>query len=313
MKHNFRRLIKETHIDFMAKRRTAMMISIIAIVLSLAIIGIRGINWGLDFTGGTVVEVGYPAPVDIPEVRAALEQQQLEGAEVQHFGTSSEVLIRIAPQDNLNSSEISNKVLAALQAHNADIEMRRVEFVGPKVGEELVEQGGLAMVFVLLAILAYVTLRFEWRLAVGTIAALIHDPIITVGVFALIGAEFDLTVLAAILAVIGYSVNDSVVVLDRIRENFRKLRRGTPEAIINTSINQTLTRTLATSGTTLLAVLALLIFGGPIIQGFALALFIGVIVGTYSSIYIASATALKLGLSREDLLPKAKEALDDMP
>ena len=313
MQHHFRQIIKDTHIDFMSKRRTAMMVSIGLLVLSFAIIFVRGINWGLDFTGGTVVEVGYPAPIGIPEVRAALVEADFSGAEVQHFGTSSEVLIRIAPQEDLNSAAISGRILDALKATNENVEMRRVEFVGPKVGGELVEQGGLALIFAMLLILVYVTLRFEWRLALGTIAALVHDPIITIGIFALIGLEFDLTVLAAILAVIGYSVNDSVVVLDRIRENFRKMRRGSSAEIINASINQTLTRTLMTSGTTLLAVVALLIFGGAIIQGFSLALVIGILVGTYSSIYVASAMALELGLSREDLLPKARETQDDQP
>jgi preprotein translocase subunit SecF len=313
MQHNFRQLIKDTQIDFMARRRLAMIISVIVLALCLIIIFVRGINWGLDFTGGTVVEVGYPAPVDIPDIRAALEAADFTGAEMQHFGTSSEVLIRTAPREGLNPAEISTLILKTLQAADPAVEMRRVEFVGPKVGAELVEQGGLALIVVMLLILAYITLRFEWRLALGTIAALIHDPVITIGVFALIGMEFDLTVLAAILAVIGYSVNDSVVVLDRIRENFRKMRRSSPIEIMNASINQTLTRTLITSGTTLLAVLALLLFGGPIIQGFALALLIGIVVGTYSSIYIASAMALDLGLTREDLLPKAKEVVDESP
>jgi len=313
MQHQFRQLIKDTHIDFMAKRRTAMIISIVVLVLSILVIAVRGINWGLDFTGGTVVEVVYPAPVDIPDVRAALAEANFTGAEVQHFGTSSDVLIRIAPQEGLNSAEASTGILNALKTINDAVEMQRVEFVGPKVGSELVEQGGLALIFVLILILVYVTLRFEWRLALGTIVALVHDPVITIGVFALLGVEFDLTVLAAILAVIGYSVNDSVVVLDRIRENFRKIRRGSPTEIINTSINQTLTRTLMTSGTTLLAVLALLFLGGPIIHGFALALVIGIFVGTYSSVYIASSIALSLGLNREDLLPRAKEAVDERP
>ncbi|MCB1717300.1 MAG: protein translocase subunit SecF [Candidatus Competibacteraceae bacterium] len=313
MQHQFRQLIKDTHIDFMAKRRTAMIISIVVLVLSILLIAVRGINWGLDFTGGTVVEVVYPAPVDIPDVRAALVAANFTGAEVQHFGTSSDVLIRIAPQEGLNSAEASTGILNALKTINDAVEMQRVEFVGPKVGSELVEQGGLALIFVLILILVYVTLRFEWRLAVGTIVALVHDPVITIGIFALLGVEFDLTVLAAILAVIGYSVNDSVVVLDRIRENFRKIRRGSPTEIINTSINQTLTRTLMTSGTTLLAVLALLFLGGPIIHGFALALVIGIFVGTYSSVYIASSIALSLGLNREDLLPRAKEAADERP
>jgi preprotein translocase subunit SecF len=232
---------------------------------------------------------------------------------VQHFGTSSEVLIRLAAREDLNSAQISSQILQALQSQDKGAQMRRVEFVGPKVGDELVEQGGLAMLYAIIGILIYVTLRFEWRLAVGTIAALIHDPLITAGIFSLFNIEVDLTVLAAILAVIGYSVNDSVVVLDRIRENFRKMRRGSVVEIMNTSINQTLSRTLMTSGTTLLAVMALMFFGGPVIHGFALALLIGIVVGTYSSIYIASAAALELGLKREDLLPKAKDEADERP
>ena len=245
-------------------------------------------------------------------LRAALSAADFGSAEVQHFGTSSEVLIRLAPTgEELKAAEVSSRVLETLKSHNEQAEMRRVEFVGPKVGDELVEQGGLAMLYALIGILIYVTLRFEWRLALGTIAAIIHDVIITVGLFSIFWVEFDLTVLAAVLAVIGYSVNDSVVVLDRIRENFRKMRRGDTITIMNTSINQTLARTLMTSLTTLLAVLTLLFFGGPVIRNFSLALVIGIVVGTYSSIYIASSTALQLGISRDDLMPKARENEED--
>jgi preprotein translocase subunit SecF len=217
------------------------------------------------------------------------------------------------PSEGRNSAELSSDVLRALKLQDAGAEMRRVEFVGPQVGQELVEDGGLAMLYALIGIMIYVTLRFEWRLALGTIVATIHDVVFTIGLFSLLQIEFDLTVLAAVLAVIGYSVNDSVVVLDRIRENFRKMRRESTSEIMNASINQTLTRTLMTSLTTLLAVIILYLFGGPVIANFALALIIGVIVGTYSSIYIASAMALQLGVSREDLLPKPKEEADARP
>ena len=313
--------VKETHIDFMGRSGLALTVSAALIIICALSITLRGINWGLDFTGGTVVEAGYPQPVELAGVRQAVDQAGFEGAEVQHFGTSSEVLIRLPPleggqgesESGLASAEVSSRVLEALKTSSDQVEMRRVEFVGPKVGNELVEQGGLALLFALFGILIYVTLRFEWRLALGTIAAIAHDVIVTVGLFSILGVEFDLTVLAAVLAVIGYSVNDSVVVLDRIRENFRKVRKSTTIDIMNTAINQTLARTLITSGTTLLAVLALLFLGGPIIFNFSLALLIGILVGTYSSIYIASTTALRLGLSRDDLLPKAKQAVDDRP
>lgn len=299
-----RQLIKDTNIDFMRVGRPALMVSGGLVLAALLIFLLRGMNWGLDFTGGTMVEVGYPQPVEIPTVREMLAEAGFDNAQTQHFGTSSEVLIRIPPRDELNSAELSTQVLTALRSVDPDVEMRRVEFVGPQVGDELVEQGGLAMLYALIGILIYVTLRFEWRLAVGTILALTHDALITIGLFSLFWIEFDLTVLAAVLAVIGYSVNDSVVVLDRIRENFRRMRKGSTIDIVNASVNQTLTRTLVTSGTTLLAVLVLLIFGGPVIRNFALALLIGIGIGTYSSIYVATASALALGLKRDDLLVK---------
>ncbi len=276
---------------------------------------IRGMSLGLDFTGGTVIEVSYPASVEIPLVRDTLQKAGFGDAQTQHFGTSSDVLIRIPPRQGLNSADLSNQVINALKVMEggAAVEMRRVEFVGPQVGGELVEQGSLAMFMALLGILIYVAFRFEWRLAVGTIAATVHDVVFTVGVFSLLQIEFDLTVLAAVLAVIGYSVNDTVVVLDRIRENFRRMRKETTLEVMNSAINQTLSRTIMTSLTTLLAVIVLYFFGGPAMRGFSIAMIIGIVVGTYSSIYIASATALYLGVSREDLLPKAKAEVDGLP
>ena len=308
-----RQIIAGTHIDFMGKGKLALIGSLAVFVICVLSLFVRGINLGLDFTGGTIIEVGYPQPVAIPEVRQTLAEAGFEGAQTQHFGTSSDILIRIAPQEGRNSADVSSELLRILQAKNAEAQMRRVEFVGPQVGDELIEDGGLAMLYALIGIMIYVTLRFEWRLALGTIAATIHDVVFTIGWFSLLQIEFDLTVLAAVLAVIGYSVNDTVVVLDRIRENFRKMRKGTTLEIMNASINQTLSRTLMTSLTTLLAVIVLYFFGGPVIRNFSLALIIGIVVGTYSSIYIASTTALHLGVSREDLLPKAKEEVDNRP
>jgi preprotein translocase subunit SecF len=313
---SFRKLIKEgMAIDFLGKGRLALTLSAVVLLICILSLAIRGMNFGLDFTGGTVIEVGYPLPVEIPAIRAALQQAGFAEAQTQHFGTSSDVLIRIAPRPDSNSAEISSQVLNALKAveGGAQAEMRRVEFVGPQVGEELVADGGLAMLLALLGILIYVTLRFEWRLAMGTIAATVHDVVFTIGIFSLLQLEFDLTVLAAVLAVIGYSVNDTVVVLDRIRENFRKMRRGTTQEVMNSSINETLSRTIMTSLTTLLAVIVLYFFGGPVMRGFSIAMIVGIVVGTYSSIYIASAGALELGLKREDLLTKVKDTADDRP
>jgi preprotein translocase subunit SecF len=272
-------------------------------------------NLGLDFTGGTVIEVQYPEPVEIPRVRETLAQAGFGDAQTQHFGTSRDVLIRIPPREQANAATLSNDVLRALQGAEggAGATMARAEFVGPQVGQELVEQGGLAALGALAGILVYVMFRFEWRLAVGTIAATVHDVIFTVGWFSLFQLEFDLTVLAAVLAVIGYSVNDTVVVLDRIRENFRKRRKGSVQDIMNQSINETLARTLMTSLATLLSVIVLYFFGGAVMHGFSIAMMVGILVGTYSSIYIASATALYLGISREDLLPRARETADERP
>lgn len=294
-------------IDFMGKRHPAAIFSILLILVAIGSLATRGLNFGIDFTGGTLIEVGYPQPVDLGEIRPLLESSGYAGAQVQHFGTSRDLLIRIAPQESKASAKLSEEVLASLRQHNAGVEMRRVEFVGPQVGEELTEQGGLAMIYALICILVYIMIRFHIRFAPGAVIALIHDVLIIMGIFSVWQIDFDLTVLAALLAVIGYSLNDTIVVFDRIRENFRKMRKGTSREIINRSLNQTLSRTLMTSLTTLLVVFALFLFGGEVIHSFALALMLGVVVGTYSSIYVASSTALTLGISKADLLQPKKE------
>jgi len=302
----------KTNIDFVGKRKIAFVVSLTLIVLSIATLATRGLNFGLDFTGGTLIEVGYPAAPDISEVRDNLKSQGLDDAVVQTFGVATEIVVRIPPREQEDSdAELSTVVLQALsQGVEGDVEMRRVEFVGPQVGDELTQDGGLAMLYALIGILIYVMLRFEWRFAVGSVIALIHDVIFTLGIFSLLQIEFDLPVLAAVLAVIGYSLNDTIVVYDRIRENFRKMRKGNSEQIINASLNQTLSRTLVTSLTTLLVLFALFIFGGKIIHGFALALIIGVVIGTYSSIYVASTAVLSLGISKDDMMPVKKEGAE---
>ena len=308
-------LSEKTRIDFMGKRKFAMVLSFILIAISFASLFTRGLSFGIDFTGGTLIEVAYPDTADLGEIRDLLDEAGYGDAQVQHFGTSRDVLIRIAPRADRASAELSEEVLSALKDADAAVEMRRVEFVGPQVGEELTEQGGLAVLYALIGILIYVALRFEYRFSVGAVAALVHDVIITLGVFSLVQVEFDLTVLAAILAVIGYSLNDTIVVFDRIRENFRKMRKGTPQEVMNTSINQTLSRTIMTSLTTLLVLIALFFLGGEIIHSFALALIVGVFVGTYSSIFVAGASALALGVSKADLMPVEKDGkeAEDQP
>lgn len=306
---------KETHINFLGMRKPAVFLSLALIVVAIGSIAVRGFNFGIDFTGGTLIEVGYPQNAELTEIRQTLTDNGYGDAVVQHFGKATEVLIRIAPREGVSSADLSDKVLLALKGADNTVAMRRVEFVGPQVGEELTNDGGLAMIYALIGILIYVALRFEYRFAVGSVAALVHDVIITLGVFSLLQLDFDLTVLAAILAVIGYSLNDTIVVFDRIRENFRMMRKGTPDEVVNASLNQTLSRTLMTSFTTMLVLLALFFFGGKLIHGFATALLVGIFVGTYSSIYVASAAALALGVSKEDLMPVEKEGAeqDEMP
>jgi preprotein translocase subunit SecF len=309
-------LKSKTHIDFMGKRRVAIAVSSLLVLTSLVLLATRGLVYGIDFTGGTLVEIGYPQAADLKEIRTTLDSAGFERAVVQHFGTAHEVLIRLAPQAGQESAQMSDRVVRLLRERSGgDLELRRVEFVGPQVGEELREDGGLAVVYALIGILIYVALRFEYRFSFGAVIALIHDVVITVGFFSATGIEFDLTVLAAVLAVIGYSLNDTIVVYDRIRENFRKLRKADSVSVINTSINETLSRTLMTSLTTLIVLLALFFLGGEVIHSFALALIIGVLVGTYSSIYVASTAVLLMGVSKVDLMPVKKEGaeLDGRP
>jgi preprotein translocase subunit SecF len=300
-----------THIDFMGKRKLAIIFSLLLIVVSIGALITRGLNFGLDFTGGTLIEAGYTQPVDLEEVRSALEKAGFVDAVVQHFGTSQDVLVRLAPRGGEATEALGDKILQALNAASkGEVQMRRQEYVGPQVGGELRDDGGLAMIIALAFILVYVMARFEYRFALGSIAALIHDVIITLGFFALFQLEFDLTTLAAVLAVIGYSLNDTIVVFDRIRENFRKMRKDSPIKVVNASINQTLSRTLMTSGTTLLVVFAMFFLGGELIHSFSLALIVGIVVGTYSSIYVASTVALALKITSASLMPVKKEGAE---
>lgn len=294
-------------VNFMKLRIPMMIMSGVLIVASIVSLAVNQLNWGLDFTGGTLIEVGYTQPANLAAIRVQLDENSFSDAIVQNFGSSQDVLIRIAPRDGVKAVDIGDQVLAALRSGGTEVDMRRIEFVGPNVGEELTEQGGLAMLVALICILIYVAMRFEWRFALGSVSALIHDVILTLGLFSVLQIEFDLTVLAAVLAVIGYSLNDTIVVSDRIRENFRKMRKGEPVEIINESLTQTLNRTIITSLTTVLVLLALFFVGGALIHGFATALLFGVVVGTYSSIYIASSVALALGISKEDLMPPQVE------
>ena len=294
-------------IDFLGKRKIAIIFSGMLLLTSAVSLFVQGLELGIDFTGGTLVEVGYNEPVDLKQVRGQLKEGGHGGAIVQHFGTSKDILIRLASIEGVSSADLSTKVMAVLTQSGVKNNLRRVEFVGPQVGDELAEDGGLALLYSLFGILIYVAWRFEYRFALGSVAALAHDVILTLGIFSILGLEFDLTVLAALLAVIGYSLNDTIVVYDRIRENFRKMRKGSPESVMNNSLNQTLSRTIITSLTTLLVLLALAILGGEIIHNFALALIIGVLIGTYSSIYIASPVVLALGVSRADMMLPDKE------
>lgn len=306
----------KTNIDFLGKGKLALGFSFLLILISIASLYTKGLNLGVDFTGGYLIEAGYSQPVELEPVREALVKSDYADALVQHFGTSKSILVRIAPREGVNSASISDDVLKLLKSISTDtVEMRRIEFVGPQVGEELREQGGLALLIAIFGIMIYVALRFQIKSAFGAILALVHDVVITVGVFSITQIQFDLTVLAAILAVIGYSLNDTVVVLDRIRETFRAQRKGTAAEILNMSINDTLSRTTITSGTTLIVVLALFFLGGEVIHGFAFALIVGIFIGTYSSIYIAGNSLMMMGVSKVDFLEHVKETeeVDDLP
>ncbi|MBL4765469.1 MAG: protein translocase subunit SecF [Colwellia sp.] len=299
--------LKET-VAFMSYRKIAMVFSALLMIVSIVSLATNKLNFGLDFTGGTLIEVGFEQAADLKKIRQVMADNGFSDAKVQFYGSSRDVVIRLGLREDVKAEMLGNEVLALLESGSGQkVDMRRIEFVGASVGDELAEQGGLAMLTALICILIYVAFRFEWRFAVGSVVALFHDVLLTLGLFSILQLEFDLTVLAAILAVIGYSLNDTIVVSDRIRENFRKIRDGQPEDVINISLTQTLSRTFITSITTLLVLAALFFRGGELIHGFATALLFGVFVGTYSSIYVASLVALALGVSREDLLPEVIE------
>lgn len=307
-------LIIRKNIDFMGKRKFTAVLSTVLLIVSVGFLIARGLNFGIDFTGGVLVEVGYPESAEISEIRQRLDDGDFGDAMVQNFGSARDVLIRVLPREGVNDSQVGDRILALLESGDTGVILRRVEFVGPQVGEELTERGGLAMLFALILILIYIMFRFQWKFAVGSVAALVHDVIITIGFFSVFQIPFDLSVLAAVLAVIGYSLNDTIVVFDRIRENFRKAGKESADRIMNTSVNQTLGRTLITSMTTLLVLTALLLLGGQAVRGFSIALIIGVVVGTYSSIYIASTAALALNVAPADLLEPVKvKEIDDTP
>jgi preprotein translocase subunit SecF len=302
--------MKKIQFNFMGMRKVTSIVSALLIIFSISTLSYQGLNLGVDFTGGTLVEVGYPEAVNLDKLRQSFSDSEFNDVAIQYFGSAKEILIRIPPQQGFNSADVSSKLLDLLSSNNFSAEMRRVEFVGPQVGEELREDGGLAMLYALLCIMVYIAFRFQMRFSVGAVSALIHDVIITLGFFSITRFNFDLTILAALLAVIGYSLNDTIVVFDRVRENFRKIRDKTPIDVFNISLNQTLSRTLMTSFTTLLVLMALFFLGGEIIHGFSMALIFGVLIGTYSSIYIASPVTLMLGIKKEDLMPVKKEGVD---
>jgi len=306
---------KTSRIPFMATRRYWYVVSVVVILGSLALLAVRSLNFGIDFTGGVVLEFAFPEAADLDAVRSALAEAGYEDAQVQNFGTSRDIMVRVLPRENRDTNQISAELQATLRALDADVELRRTEVVGPQVGKELTEQGGLAMLFTFVMILIYIGFRFEKKLAIGAVVAALHDPIVILGFFAATQITFDLSVLAALLAVIGYSINDTVVVFDRVRENFLSMRKAPSAEVLDASINQTLSRTLITSGATLLVVIVLLLVGGETLKGFSIALIVGILIGTYSSIYIASALALEMKLSARDLMPPQKDTseIDALP
>ena len=298
-------------INFLSKRYYALVFSVIILLTSVASLTFKGLNPGIDFTGGFSVEVSYQETPAINEIRNELASGGFPEAIVQSFGSPKDINIRIMPRENIDNKAIGRQIEEILNNSANPVELRGSEFVSPQVGDELTEQGGLAMLFALIMIMIYIIFRFQWKFAIGAVLALIHDVLITMGIFSLFQLSFDLAVLAAILAVVGYSLNDTIVVFDRIRENFRLRRKSETLDVVNASINQTISRTLITSGTTLLVLLALYIIGGKSLEGFSLALIVGVIIGTYSSIYVATTSVLFLDVSTKDLMPIQQEKIDD--
>ena len=297
----------------MGRRKLAMLISLVLIIASLGSLATKGLNFGLDFTGGTLVEVGYSKVEPLANIRNTIAEAGYRNAVVVHFGSETDILVRLP--EGYNDKLGAELVSVLQQDFDGFIELRRIEFVGPQVGNELKEQGGLAMLMALGMVMVYIAFRFQFKFSIGAVSALAHDVLITLGIFSILQLDFDLTVLAAVLAVIGYSLNDTIVVSDRIRENFRKIRKGEAETVIDISLTETLARTLVTSLTTILVLLALFLYGGELIHGFAIALIIGVLVGTYSSIYVAANILLIMNISKEDLILPVKEGaeIDDMP
>lgn len=303
--------MKDKVINFMGQRKLAAILSIIMLVASIGSLATNGLKLGLDFTGGTQIEVGYEQPADINRIRGQLSDIGYGNAVVVFFGSDTDILVRLQEANNPN---LGDEILAALRGHDEKVILKRIEFVGPQIGEELRDDGGIGMLFALAVVMVYVALRFQFKFSVGAVSALIHDVIVVLGVFSILQLDFDLTVLAAVLAVIGYSLNDTIVVADRIRENFRNMRKGTPLEIINVSLTQTLGRTIVTSLTTLLVLLALFFVGGELIHNFSIALIIGILVGTYSSIYVAANVLLAMHICKEDLMPPVvEEEVDEMP
>jgi preprotein translocase subunit SecF len=305
---------KKTNFRFMEKRRYWYAISVFLIVGTFVLVAVRGLNFGVDFTGGVVIEAAFPQAADTERTRAALEAAGIAGAQVQTFGTASELLVRLPPAEARGTQELIERASEALATVSPGVEIRRTEAVGPQVGKELAEKGATALLMALLFIGLYVVMRFQWKLSLGAMAATMHDPILIVGFFALTQMTFDLSALAAILAVIGYSVNDTVVVFDRVRERMVQMRKATPAEIMNVAVNETLSRTIMTGVTTLLVVLSLLFFGGEALRSFSATLAVGIVLGVYSTIYIAGAVALDLGLSQRDLMPiEKKQEADGLP
>ena len=297
--------------NFLSVRYVAMALSILLMLISLGSLITKGLNKGIDFTGGFLIEVSYQQAPTISQVRSDLAGGGFPEAIVQNFGGSKDLMIRILPREGVDNKSVGKQIIEILDNSSNKAELRGSEFIDPQVGEELTDQGGLAMIFALIMIMIYIIIRFQWKFSIGAVAALIHDVLITIGVFSFFQVSFDLAVLAAILAVIGYSLNDTIVIFDRIRENFRLLRKTETLTILNKSINQTISRTVITSGTTLLVLSALYFIGGKSLEGFSLALIIGVIIGTYSSIYVASTSIFLLDVSTSDLLQVKKEQIDD--
>lgn len=301
------------HINFMAQRKTGLVVSLVLTVAAIVLLATRGLNFGIDFTGGVLVEVVYPQDVKLDEVRQNLTDAGYHNAVAQYFGGTSNVLIRLPPAENANSAEVSSRVIEALQAGGQTVELRRIEFVGPQIGEELAEDGSLALLVAFILIFIYIAFRFEWKFSMGAVAALVHDALMALGFLSAFWVEFDITTVAAILALIGYSNNETVVIFDRVRENLINIRRMEIHELVNLSVNQTLLRSVITHLTTLLVCTALYTLGGPSVHSFSVTLIVGVIVATYSSIYVSTSLAVALGVSREDLLPPKLDEVDKNP